>query len=114
MREDSIAGRMQLARKRKKITQEKIADLLSISAVAYGHYERGRNEISLERLKKFSEIVDVSLEWLLTGEGRMIEDRGEAREILKVIRKLEKERLHALNVVMKQMFPEEFKDQDHP
>jgi len=45
--------------------QEDIARKLNISTSAYGYYEQGRNEPSLETLKQIAVIYDVSVDYLL-------------------------------------------------
>lgn len=45
--------------------QEDIAKKLNISTSAYGYYEQGRNEPSLETMKQIAVIYDVSVDYLL-------------------------------------------------
>jgi len=44
--------------------QEEIADKLNITTSAYGYYEQGRNEPSLETVKEISDIYQVSTDYL--------------------------------------------------
>src|SRR5690625_778782 len=44
--------------------QEEIADKLNITTSAYGYYEQGRNETSLETVKEISDIYQVSTDYL--------------------------------------------------
>jgi phosphopantothenoylcysteine decarboxylase/phosphopantothenate--cysteine ligase len=63
----SLAERLKFARTNNNLTQEDISKQLNISAVAYGAYERGRNEMSLSVLAKIAKILNVSTEWLING-----------------------------------------------
>ena len=59
-----FSRRLKQARQSKKMTQEKIADMLKMTRVGYIHYETGRRDPSMTMLIKFSRILDVSIEWL--------------------------------------------------
>lgn len=74
---DSLGGRIRYAREShpEKFTQEQMADHLGMgSKEAYGHYERNRNEMSIETLKRIAEKLSVRLEWLAYGTGPMKAD----------------------------------------
>jgi transcriptional regulator with XRE-family HTH domain len=45
--------------------QQELASILNMSTSAYGYYEQGRNEPSLETLKKVAETFGVSTDYLL-------------------------------------------------
>lgn len=55
-------------RKSKKNTQSDIADFLNMSEVAYGNYERGRNEPDIKTLIKIANYYNVTLDYLLNRE----------------------------------------------
>ncbi len=57
--------RLRALREEKELMQEEIAKRLNISTSAYGYYEQGRNEPSLETVKKLAEIFGVSTDYLL-------------------------------------------------
>lgn len=57
--------RLKELRKNSKLTQIEIAKKLNISQPAYGDWERGKFEPSPEKLKKLSEIFNVSTDYLL-------------------------------------------------
>jgi len=58
---------MKADRKQLKLTQEDLAEKLSISASFQSRVERGATKISLELLGKFSETLNISLSELITG-----------------------------------------------
>jgi transcriptional regulator with XRE-family HTH domain len=49
-------------RESKKLSQESIAYELGISPIAYHKIETGKTQLTLERLEKIAQILDVSLE----------------------------------------------------
>ena len=58
-------------RKEKKKTQEEIASVLNLSTAAYGRYEVGNREPTLETLIKLADYYGVSLDYLV---GRKFND----------------------------------------
>ncbi|WP_208586119.1 helix-turn-helix domain-containing protein [Gracilibacillus suaedae] len=57
--------RLKNLREEKELMQEEVAKKLNISTSAYGYYEQGRNEPSLETIKQLAEIFDVTADYLL-------------------------------------------------
>ncbi|WP_394136819.1 helix-turn-helix domain-containing protein [Cytobacillus oceanisediminis] len=62
-----LAERLRELRKKNKMTQKDVAAFLGISESGYGYYEQGRNEPSLETLRKLAARYDVSVSYI-TGE----------------------------------------------
>lgn len=67
----SIAHRISQARKSRGLSQELLAERLKISRGACGHWERGKALPSTEHLAELSSILNVRLEWLISGKGEM-------------------------------------------
>ncbi|GED69420.1 hypothetical protein BRE01_31220 [Brevibacillus reuszeri] len=63
----TIASMLKSLRKQHKLMQKDVADKLGISESAYGFYEQGRREPSLDNIKQLAEIFNVSVDYLLTG-----------------------------------------------
>lgn len=61
-------------RKKKNISQAEVAKYLGLTATAYGHYETGRRNISLEYLAKLADLYEVTIDELM-GRGSA-EDAG--------------------------------------
>lgn len=57
--------RLKALREQYGLDQKDMGKKLNISPSAYGFYEQGRNEPSLESLKRLSEILNVSTDYLL-------------------------------------------------
>jgi HTH-type transcriptional regulator, competence development regulator len=59
-----LKERLREIRKKHKLTQKDMGTLLNITESAYGYYEQGRNEPSLDALKKIAEKFEVSVSYL--------------------------------------------------
>lgn len=62
-----MGARMKLARKELNLTQEDIAEKLGVSVKHYSGIERGVAGISLETLVNISNILNISLDYLVKG-----------------------------------------------
>ena len=60
-----ILQRLRQVRLNKGLSQQDIADILSIPLPTYRSYEQGRREPNHEILKKMSDVLDVSIDYLL-------------------------------------------------
>lgn len=56
-------------RKKRKLNQQKVALDLNISREALSYYENGKREPSLQLLVQMSKYFNVSINYLITGEG---------------------------------------------
>ena len=64
----SIIGvRLKQARLNKKITQEKLAEIIDVSVTYISRIERGSTNINLKRLSQICDILDVSEGEILNG-----------------------------------------------
>ena len=75
-----MGKRLKIRRKQQHLTQEQLAEHLNISVKHYSEAERGLVGLSVENLIKVSEILGISLDYLLKGisidypiPGRMLE-----------------------------------------
>ena len=59
---------LKLARKNKKLNQQKVALDLNISRECLSHYENGRREPPLQLLIDMSKYFNVSIDFLITGK----------------------------------------------
>ena len=60
-----IGTRLRQAREDKGLTQEEVADLLGLTDVGYGAYERGQRLIPVDFLVKLTGILDRSVNYFL-------------------------------------------------
>ena len=60
-----IGTRLRQAREDKGLTQEEVADLLGLTDVGYGAYERGQRLIPVDFLIKLTGILDRSVNYFL-------------------------------------------------
>lgn len=56
--------RIKKRRNELKLSQEHIANKLGITRQGYGHYETGRNEPDIDTVRKLSDILDCSIDYL--------------------------------------------------
>ncbi len=61
-----IGQRIKEARKNKGYTQEKLAEEIDIAVTYLSRFEKG-HPINLKRLAQISQVLDVSMEYLLSG-----------------------------------------------
>lgn len=59
--------RLKEARKRKSITQYKLAQILNIDCPNVCYWEQGRSYPRIDKLILISELLEVSIDWLLKG-----------------------------------------------
>ena len=64
----SLPERIRLQRLQRGLSQENMADLLSLSTTAYGDIERGKTDLTLSRLSQIATVLDVLPVALLTDE----------------------------------------------
>ena len=63
-----IGQRLRLARIKKGYTQEQVAEQLEMNTAYYGKVERGISGLTILNIKKISEILDLDIHFLITGE----------------------------------------------
>ena len=64
----SLPERIRLQRLQRGLSQENMADLLSLSTTAYGDIERGKTDLTISRLSQIAHVLDVTPVTLLTDE----------------------------------------------
>lgn len=62
-----LGDRLKKLRSEHKWTQEDIARKLELSRGTYAHYEINKRQPDYDTLKKLSELFDVSIDYLITG-----------------------------------------------
>ena len=65
----SLVIRLIKARRERKLSQQSLADLIGTSRSALAQWETEISRPSLENLRKISESLGVSFEWIATGRG---------------------------------------------
>ncbi|MPW26148.1 helix-turn-helix domain-containing protein [Alkalibaculum sp. M08DMB] len=95
-----FSSRLKELRSQSKYTQEKIAEILKISRVAYTKYESGENMPTPDNLEKLADIFNVSIDYLLgrTNNPHPYHDLNEQVDIEIIVRELlsDAEMCHAL------------------
>lgn len=71
----AMGERLRECRLRSNLTQEKMAELLDISVKHYSEVERGITGLSVEKLIFLSNLLNISLDYLLKGKCEPPEER---------------------------------------
>ncbi len=79
--ENHINKRLKAFRKKIKITQSELAELLECNQATVAYYEKGKIEPSIEKLLIMSQTYNIDLNWLLTGQGSMFRGQAETEKI---------------------------------
>ncbi len=67
--DDTIGGRISLARDARDITVDEAADILGVEADTWNSWENDRAEPRSNRLDMMAGVLQVSVTWLLSGRG---------------------------------------------
>jgi len=73
----TIARRVREARKSSGLTQEDVGNKIGLSAVGYGHYERGTHAFSTWQLFQVSQVLGRPVEWFLGLDTDLTADEGQ-------------------------------------
>ena len=65
--------RIRLARLQRGLSQENMADLLSLSTTAYGDIERGKTELTVSRLTQIATLLETTAVRLLSDDPALVE-----------------------------------------
>ena len=104
--------RLKEARAAKKLSQKKLSELLHVSQQAVGHWESGRSTPSPEMLRNISEVLDVSIDYLLGNEenseqtkklaiGELVELSGNKLEIVNLLDQVVEDRRNFVEEAVK-------------
>lgn len=78
--------RIKERRKELKLTQDELSEMIDVSVKHFGMVERGLTGLSIENLIKLSDILGVSLDYIIKGEANMDEWRCTLSTLQKVPR----------------------------
>lgn len=73
---NSFGERLKTARESQKLTQEKLAEKIDVRASTIGMYEQNRREPDLATLKKLSNELAISLDYLLNTDAKKSEEKN--------------------------------------
>lgn len=72
----TLAERIKDARKSKHYTQKDLADLINVKSTTVSGWELGRNEPSIDTLKKLAAKLEVSFDWLAGVENESAQQKS--------------------------------------
>ena len=79
---ERLGEKLKAARKKKGLTQQKLADLSHVSLKHIQNCERGKKNPSFEILQALAKVLDISLDSLLAPD--MLEDEQAANEMRQI------------------------------
>jgi DNA-binding XRE family transcriptional regulator len=65
-----LSQKLKILRKRSKMTQNEVANILHLNRSTYAYYESGRAVPALKTVVQLADLHDVSTDYLLKGECR--------------------------------------------
>ena len=71
-----LGDKLRSLRENHLLTQNDMADLLSVDRSTYAYYESGKNEPKLDSLFRIARFYRVSFEWLCDDERNIYEEKG--------------------------------------
>lgn len=77
---DTIGGRMRAVREMRQFSQQKMADMLSLSKRQYCRYEYGNAKPSFAFLTRMAEIAEANVDWLLSRSGSALQAKSNLRD----------------------------------
>lgn len=80
-----MGKRIREERKRNKLTIERLCEIMDVSPSFIGLVERGVSGISLEKLCKLSDVLQVSTDYLLKGEEPERRERLQRRTNMEIL-----------------------------
>ena len=83
---NGIGKRIQDRRKQQGYTQEKIAEMMNVSIQMVSNLERGNKAIRIDNLINLSQILNISTDYILTGNSNYIEPRTYRKYFNKVLK----------------------------
>jgi transcriptional regulator with XRE-family HTH domain len=94
---DSIAKKLKILRKGRKLTQEQLASALGVNRATISNYEIGRRQPSLSDLKRFAEFYGVGLDYFgVVSKDEMFDLLSRARDVFEsdAVSKEQKEEIY--------------------
>ncbi|MED4843934.1 helix-turn-helix domain-containing protein [Bacillus atrophaeus] len=80
-----LGDRLKELRDSKKLTQDKLAEILGISRGTYAHYEINKRKPDYETLIKLADFYGVSTDYLLRGENKETQEKIFNEEAFKLL-----------------------------
>ncbi len=91
-----IGARISEIRKKKRLTQEELAEKMDVSIQMISNLERGKKAIRPENIIKLCEALDISTEYILRG----VSSDEELDELLRKFRALSREKQEAVERII--------------
>ena len=102
-----FATRLRELRKSNNVSQQKLSKYLNFGYTAIANYESGRNQPSLDTVKKIAQYFDVTVDYLIGASDYPRSEKDitdKEAELLKIFRRINDEERDALLKVVNLMF----------
>ncbi|WP_244483952.1 helix-turn-helix domain-containing protein [Rhizobium sp. Root482] len=70
IREDTIAGRISLARDAISMTVEQVSSVVGVTPETWNNWENDRSEPRANRLDMLARVLQINIAWLIDGQGK--------------------------------------------
>lgn len=88
-----MGARIADARRSHHLTQESLAEMLDVSIKHISAVERGKSSLSLEKLNELCGILDVTLDYLVTGSSLILTSSALPKSILEILQSQDPEEI---------------------
>ena len=78
---DSVGYRFKIFRESLSMTQSQLANNINLSSAAIGLIEKNKCFLKAENLNKLIDLYQLNINWLLTGNGKMLEEEQNTLEL---------------------------------
>lgn len=102
-----FATRLRELRKSNNVSQQKLSKYLNFGYTAIANYESGRNQPSLDTVKKIAQYFDVTVDYLIGASDypkRESDITDKESELLGIFRRINEEEKEALLKIIRLMF----------
>lgn len=92
----NLEERLKVAREEARISQEKLGELIGVTKQTIQRYEKNAGGIPLNKLIKIGEVTQVSLNWLIHGDQKVVTKNEKIALLAQKIERVDKETLEEI------------------
>jgi len=85
-----IGDRIKQLRTSKNMTQSDLAEIVGLTYIQVGRYEKGKSNPSADVLQKLASALDTTTDFLMSGDTEQVQAQLSDKELLKQFREVEK------------------------
>ena len=99
---DTIGKRIKYARSKISMSQEVLAERVGLKQGTISDIERDKSNPSIDTLIRIRDVLDVSIDWLLTGEDNNISLENDTKKILDMYKSLNEKDKNKIEGIMEE------------